>query len=108
MANFEKWRSFKLRPVRVRRRHALTSGELRKIWQSDEWKEFVRKNLKDQCMFCGSRDALVLHHRTLVFKVESYMASSRVVTLCNRCHHLIHTRNVKELSAIQEKNRATL
>ena len=89
-------------------RHALASTALHKIWQSDEWKEFVRKNLGDHCMFCGSNESLLLHHRTLVFKVESYMDSSRVVTLCKRCHRLVHTHNLKELSAMMKKNRERL
>lgn len=105
---FNSIRRFGNSPAMTERKHSLTSDELRRVWQSDEWKEFVGKNLGDRCSLCGSKESLLLHHRTFVYKPKSYMDSSRVVIVCKRCHHLIHTHNVTKLEAILKKNRDRL
>ena len=48
------------------------------------WEEVKLKHKKKQCVICGSKDKLHLHHHTYDGENSVYK------TLCERCHEAVH------------------
>ena len=59
--------------------------------QSEHWKNFRKLNIGTNCFSCGGDKNLQLHHKN--YKRVGKERKSDVVTLCDRCHGLVHELN---------------
>lgn len=64
---------------------------LHELWNTPEWKRCVQIRLGRECVLCGKRKTLVLHHRNNdIDIVEEYLGTYEVATLCMTCHKCYH------------------
>ena len=71
---------------------------MRRIWNSKKWRENSKAFLKDKiCEWCGSKDALIPHHKTYLNLDGSMMSDNDIIdleghaydiiVLCKRCNY---------------------
>lgn len=70
-----------------------TKDKYHRYLKSNWWKEIKEKNLKQKCEICFSKYSLLLHHFSYkdLYKPTLKKASRNTITVCNSCHHVIHT-----------------
>jgi hypothetical protein len=69
--------------------------------KSKHWATLLIKFKKSECLVCGSKFNLCLHHVTYVRL--GYERSNDLVTLCNDCHFSIHEAAAKGPSSLDPR-----
>ena len=71
-------------------------SKLRKIWQTKEWRDAVKKYIQEhggKCQWCGKTDALTVHHLyRSAYGMDIYiqLSPSQNIILCRSCHFQLH------------------
>jgi 5-methylcytosine-specific restriction endonuclease McrA len=79
---------------RKKKRNNLEKLTYPEFLKSDYWRKVRNKVLERdgyKCKLCGSVDNLVVHHKTYKNHNNELKHLEDLVTVCNYCHHKIHS-----------------